>query len=94
MVKAKIDLMNPKVDFVFKCIFGNEKQPEILISFLNGVFDLPYEKRIVKVEIENPHLKKEEIEDKYSILDKLKFLSESYCVKNSLKIEIFNLYSS
>ena len=69
MGKTKIDLMNPKIDFVFKCIFGNEKQPEILISFLNAVFDLPYEKRIVKVEIENPHLKKEEIEDKYSILD-------------------------
>ena len=26
MGKEKIDLMNPKVDFVFKCIFGNEKQ--------------------------------------------------------------------
>ena len=27
-------LLSPKIDFVFKKIFGNEKHPEILISFL------------------------------------------------------------
>ncbi len=90
MVKTKIDLMNPKVDFVFKCIFGNEKQPEILISFLNGVFDLPYEKRIVKVEIENPHLKKEEIEDKYSILDIKATANDE--TKIDIEIQIANKY--
>ncbi len=30
-----IPLMSPKVDFVFKRIFGNPEMPEILISFLN-----------------------------------------------------------
>ncbi|MVX67412.1 hypothetical protein GKZ28_27780, partial [Clostridium chromiireducens] len=29
-------LLDPKVDFVFKNIFGSEKNPEILISFLNA----------------------------------------------------------
>ena len=66
--------MNPKVDFVFKSIFGNEKYPEILISFLNAVLKLPKEKKIIKVKIENPNIDKMDIEDKYSILDKLKFL--------------------
>ena len=90
MGKSKIDLMNPKVDFVFKCIFGNEKQPEIHISFLNGVFDLTYEKRIVKVEIENPHLKKEEIEDKYSILDIKATANDE--TKIDIEIQIANKY--
>ena len=43
----EIKLMNPKVDFVFKKIFGNEKKPEILISFLNSVFKLPEKSKIV-----------------------------------------------
>ena len=30
-------LLDPKVDFVFKNIFGSEKHPEILISFLNAI---------------------------------------------------------
>lgn len=30
-------LLDPKVDFVFKNIFGSEKNPEILISFLNAI---------------------------------------------------------
>lgn len=29
-------LLDPKMDFVFKNIFGNEKNPKILISFLNA----------------------------------------------------------
>ena len=29
-------LLDPKVDFVFKNIFGSEKNPQILISFLNA----------------------------------------------------------
>ena len=32
-------LLSPKIDFVFKKIFGNEKHPEILISFLNAVME-------------------------------------------------------
>ena len=29
-------LLDPKVDFVFKNIFGSPNHPEILISFLNA----------------------------------------------------------
>lgn len=60
-------ILSPKVDFVFKKIFGNEKHPKILISFLNSVIkpvDL-----IESVEIKNTDIEKEHIEDKYSRLD-------------------------
>ena len=55
-------LLNPKIDFVFKKIFGSEEHPEILISFLNAV--LKPQKPIVSVEIKNSDLEKEYIEDK------------------------------
>lgn len=60
-------ILDPKIDFVFKKIFGNENHPKILISFLNSVIkptDL-----IKSVEIKNTDIEKEYIEDKYSRLD-------------------------
>lgn len=60
-------LLSPKVDFVFKRIFGNEKHPNILISFLNAVMK-PIDP-IKSVQIMNSDIEKEHIEDKYSRLD-------------------------
>ena len=60
-------LLSPKVDFVFKRIFGNEKHPNILISFLNAVIN-PTD-RIKSVQILNTDIDKEHIDDKYSRLD-------------------------
>lgn len=60
-------LLNPKVDFIFKKIFGSEKHPNILISFLNAVLK-PVDK-IVSVVINNTEITKDFIEDKFSRLD-------------------------
>lgn len=60
-------LLSPKVDFVFKKIFGNEKQPEILISFLNSI--LKYDDPIKTVEIKNTDIEKEFSDAKFSRLD-------------------------
>lgn len=64
MIKSILD---PKIDFVFKNIFGSSKHPKILISFLNSV--LKPEKPIVKVEIKNTDIEKHFVEDKFSRLD-------------------------
>ncbi|MGL5125491.1 MAG: PD-(D/E)XK nuclease family transposase, partial [Fusobacteriaceae bacterium] len=29
-------LLDPKMDFIFKSIFGNEKEKSVLLSFLNS----------------------------------------------------------
>ena len=60
-------LLNPKIDFVFKKIFGSEENPKILIGFLNAVLkpSIP----IVEVEIKNTDIEKVHIEDKFSRLD-------------------------
>ena len=63
----KFGILSPKVDFVFKKIFGNEKHPNILISFLNAV--IKSKDPIKSVEIKNTDIEKEHIEDKYSRLD-------------------------
>ncbi len=60
-------LLDPKVDFVFKNIFGSEKNPKILISFLNAT--LKPKKKIVSVEIKGTDIAKQFVEDKYSRLD-------------------------
>jgi predicted transposase/invertase (TIGR01784 family) len=60
-------LLDPKVDFVFKNIFGSEKNPEILISFLNAT--LKPNNKIASVKIKGTDIAKQFIEDKYSRLD-------------------------
>ena len=60
-------LLDPKMDFVFKNIFGSEKHPNILISFLNAT--LKPKDLITEVEIKNTDLNKGYIEDKFSRLD-------------------------
>ena len=60
-------LLDPKMDFVFKNIFGSEKNPNILISFLNAT--LKPKDLITSVEIKNTDLNKDYIEDKFSKLE-------------------------
>ena len=60
-------LLDPKVDFVFKNIFGSPKHPKILISFLNAI--LKPANKITSVEIKGTDLEKQFIDDKYSRLD-------------------------
>lgn len=66
-MKINRRLLSPKIDFVFKKIFGSEKHPQILISFLNAVMT-PIEP-IAKVEINNTEISKDFLEDKFSRLD-------------------------
>lgn len=60
-------LLPPKMDFVFKKIFGNEKHPNILISFLNAVLN-PSDP-IKSVTLQDTTIDKEYLTDKYSRLD-------------------------
>ena len=60
-------LLDPKVDLVFKNIFGSPKHPRILISFLNAI--LKPVNKITSVEIKGTDLEKQFIDDKYSRLD-------------------------
>ena len=55
-------LLDPKVDFIFKKIFGSENHPKILISFLNAVIKptIP----IVAVELKDTDINKDSVDDR------------------------------
>jgi len=82
-------LLNPKIDFVFKKIFGSADHPDILISFLNAV--LKPQNPITSVEIKNSDLEKEYIEDKFSRLD-VKALTRNREIIN-IEIQLKNEYN-
>ena len=79
------NLLDPKVDFVFKNIFGSEKHPEILISFLNAILksDIP----IVHVEIKGTDIAKNFVEDKYSRLDIKAITSNSEVINIEIQLK-------
>ncbi len=63
------DLLSPKVEFVFKPIFGSDDNQDVLLSFLNKVFEDAGQPLIASVEILNPFLEKDALSDKMSVLD-------------------------
>ncbi len=59
--------INPKVDLVFKKLFGSEENKDLLISFINSIVD---EKEQIKdITIRNPYNVSNYITGKLSILD-------------------------
>ncbi|WP_288009538.1 Rpn family recombination-promoting nuclease/putative transposase [Kyrpidia sp.] len=64
-----MELLSPKVDFVFKRIFGAEENKDVLVNFLNAVFEDSGEPLVADVEILNPFLDKEALTDKLAVLD-------------------------
>ena len=82
-------LLDPKVDFVFKNIFGSEKNPEILISFLNAT--LKPKDLITAVEMKNTDINKDYIEDKFSRLDVKATTSNNEII--NIEIQLKNEYN-
>ena len=48
--------MDPKVDFVFKTLFGSPENEELLLSFLNATLKPPAGKEITEVTLENTEI--------------------------------------
>jgi len=77
--------LDPTNDLVFKKIFGNEKKPEILISFLNSCLGFLGDKKIKSVEITNPYQIPDIKELKETILDIKAYISQLLAGANSPK---------
>ncbi|XZL83925.1 Rpn family recombination-promoting nuclease/putative transposase (plasmid) [Clostridium perfringens] len=82
-------LLNPQIDFVFKKIFGTEKNKPILINFLNAVIK-PITP-IKDVEIKNNDIDKDFIEDKFSRLDVKATTSNNEHI--NIEIQVKNEYN-
>ncbi|MCC2329227.1 Rpn family recombination-promoting nuclease/putative transposase, partial [Bacillus wiedmannii] len=63
------NLVNLRVDFAFKRLFGVEGNEDILIGFLNAVLQSSLDEEIISLHLDDPHLPREQKDDKLSILD-------------------------
>ena len=61
--------IDPRIDFAFKKIFGNENAKEVLISFLESLLGLEGDRRIVELTILDPYLAPKIRAMKHSVLD-------------------------
>ena len=61
-------LLPPKVDFVFKLLFGDQRNDEILTAFLKSVLTFP-EEEYDSIAFADPQLKKEHEKDKLGVID-------------------------
>ncbi|MGI4851175.1 MAG: PD-(D/E)XK nuclease family transposase [Janthinobacterium lividum] len=62
-----MEYINPRIDLVFKKIFGVEENKDLLISFINAI--VSPEDQISKVILLNPYNLQSFRQDKLSILD-------------------------
>ena len=63
------DLIDLKIDFAFKLIFGREGQESVLVAFLNAVLKPTEGKQIRSLTYRNTELAKANAEDKKASLD-------------------------
>jgi predicted transposase/invertase (TIGR01784 family) len=61
-------ILDPTIDYVFKLIFGDQRNIELLAGFLKAALDIP-EEEYESLEIKDPFIKRELIDDKVAILD-------------------------
>ncbi len=58
---------SPKIDIVFRKLFGSEENKDLLLSLINGVLDC--QPRLTDLTIKNPYNLPNYLEEKYSVLD-------------------------
>jgi len=61
-------ILPPKADVIFKLLFGDERNIDILIDFLKSVLDIS-EDEYENITLTDTHLKREAIDDKLGIVD-------------------------
>ena len=83
-------LIDLKIDYAFKLIFGKQGNEPILIAFLNAALRLPHENQITAVTLLNPELNKEYKDDKKSVMDIRAVTNEGIYV--NIEIQLANKY--
>ncbi|BCG56765.1 Rpn family recombination-promoting nuclease/putative transposase [Paenibacillus sp. URB8-2] len=85
-----MDLLDPRVDFVFKRIFGSENNKDVLLAFLNRIFTEAGEPRLTEIILMNPYTDKDDPLDKQSIFDVYAKTSEGKMI--DIEMQLFNKY--
>ncbi|MEI5913516.1 Rpn family recombination-promoting nuclease/putative transposase [Bacillus albus] len=85
-VDVKKNLVNLRIDFAFKRLFGVEGNEDILIGFLNAVLQSSIDEEITSLHFDDPHLPREQKDDKLSILDLRATLNNG--IKLNIEIQV------
>lgn len=85
-----MEMLDPRVDFVFKRIFASEGNKDVLLAFLNQIFldagDLPLE----EVVLLNPYTEKDDPLDKQAIFDIWAKTADGKLI--NIEMQLFNKY--
>ncbi|SDD52636.1 conserved hypothetical protein (putative transposase or invertase) [Paenibacillus sp. CF095] len=85
-----MDLLDPRVDFVFKRIFGSENNKDVLLAFLNRVLTETGDPPLSEIILMNPYTDKDDPLDKQSIFDVYAKTSEGKLI--DIEMQLFNKY--
>lgn len=61
------ELVNLRIDFAFKQLFGTSGSEDILTTFLNAMLKESLESPIASLQLEDPHLHREHEDDKVKL---------------------------
>jgi predicted transposase/invertase (TIGR01784 family) len=63
--------IDPKVDYVFKRLFAVDANRPLLVHLINSVLHLPPGSEVIDLQLHNPFIEKERLDDKLAIVDAL-----------------------
>jgi len=90
MELAGMELLDPRVDFVFKRIFGSENNKDVLLAFLNRIFMQAGETPLNEIILMNPYTDKDDPLDKQSIFDVYAKTAEGKLI--DIEMQLFNKF--
>lgn len=85
-----MELLDPRVDFVFKRIFASEGNKDVLLAFLNRVLQDGGAPPLEEVVLLNPYTDKDDPEDKQSIFDIWARTVDGRLI--NIEMQLFNQY--
>ncbi|CQR57521.1 hypothetical protein PRIO_5122 [Paenibacillus riograndensis SBR5] len=85
-----MELLDPRVDFVFKRIFASENNKDVLLAFLNHIFMDAGDAPLDEVILLNPYTDKDDPQDKLSIFDIWAKTVEGKLI--NIEMQLFNKY--
>ena len=74
------ELLSPKVDIIFKLLFGDERNKDLTIKFISAVLGYK-DGELENIFFRDTHLKRENTDDKLEVLDIKAKLSNGNIIK-------------
>lgn len=84
------DLLDPRVDLIFKRIFGSEHSKDVLLAFLNSTFREAGEPSLTEIVLLNPYTEADSPDDKLSIMDIKAKTADDQLI--NIEMQLFNPY--